>query len=175
MKKTNKKGFTLVELLGVIALLGIVSTIAMTTVIPRIEESRKRKFVIAAELVLKTAEELFVEADYTNNRDSLGEEIRISGNGALKIDIDKLKPYIDNIEQNNYEGYVIISLADFNYGKSYIIMKNDKYHLRDESASCYPNPNNLRCAYSGNKLKIENVKKNDITYILADKPTLISN
>jgi len=45
MKKLNKKGFTLVELLAVIVLLGIVAVAAITSVTSLINSNKKKTFV----------------------------------------------------------------------------------------------------------------------------------
>lgn len=53
MKKLNRKGFTLVELLAVIVILAIVVGITLVTLLPTIEKSRKEGFDIAVEAVQK--------------------------------------------------------------------------------------------------------------------------
>ena len=52
----NNKGFTLVELLAVIVVLGIVTVIGTTTVLPLMSESREKAFRTEATNVLKSAE-----------------------------------------------------------------------------------------------------------------------
>ena len=47
MKKLNNKGFTLVELLAVIVILAIVVGITMVTILPTLENSRKKSFDVA--------------------------------------------------------------------------------------------------------------------------------
>jgi prepilin-type N-terminal cleavage/methylation domain-containing protein len=48
MKKLNRKGFTLVELLAVIVILAIVVGIALTTVLPTLKKSRQEAFLLTA-------------------------------------------------------------------------------------------------------------------------------
>ena len=48
MKKLNRKGFTLVELLAVIVILAIVVGIALTTVLPTLKKSRQNAFDLTA-------------------------------------------------------------------------------------------------------------------------------
>ncbi len=48
MKKLNRKGFTLVELLAVIVILAIVVGIALTTVLPTLKKSRQNAFELTA-------------------------------------------------------------------------------------------------------------------------------
>ena len=59
MKRLNRKGFTLVELLAVIVILAIVVGIALTTVLPTLKKSRQSAF----ELTAQTAED-FLEKEY---------------------------------------------------------------------------------------------------------------
>lgn len=49
MKKLNRKGFTLVELLAVIVILAIVVGITLVTVLPTIKKSRERSFQLTAD------------------------------------------------------------------------------------------------------------------------------
>ena len=49
MKKLNRKGFTLVELLAVIVILAIVVGITMVTVLPTLKKSRQEAFELTAQ------------------------------------------------------------------------------------------------------------------------------
>ena len=51
MKKLNRKGFTLVELLAVIVILAIVVGITMMTILPTIDNSRKKSFDVAVDTI----------------------------------------------------------------------------------------------------------------------------
>ena len=59
MKRLNRKGFTLVELLAVIVILAIVVGITLVTVLPTLKKSRQKAF----ELTADTAAD-FVEKQY---------------------------------------------------------------------------------------------------------------
>ena len=49
MRKLNRKGFTLVELLAVIVILAIVVGITLVTVLPTLKQSRQRAFELTAD------------------------------------------------------------------------------------------------------------------------------
>ena len=49
MKKLNRKGFTLVELLAVIVILAIVVGITLVTVLPTLKDSRQEAFEVTAQ------------------------------------------------------------------------------------------------------------------------------
>ncbi len=51
MKKLNRKGFTLVELLAVIVILAIVVGIALVTVLPTLDKSKEKSFDIAVDAI----------------------------------------------------------------------------------------------------------------------------
>lgn len=51
MKKLNRKGFTLVELLAVIVILAIVVGITLVTVLPTLKNSREKAFQLSADTV----------------------------------------------------------------------------------------------------------------------------
>ena len=51
MKRLNRKGFTLVELLAVIVILAIVVGITLVTILPTLENSRKKSFDVAVDAI----------------------------------------------------------------------------------------------------------------------------
>lgn len=55
-KNTNKKGFTLIELIIVIALLGVIAAIAVPRYGNVLEEAKKESDIITAQMVEKAAE-----------------------------------------------------------------------------------------------------------------------
>ena len=52
MKRLNRKGFTLVELLAVIVILAIVVGIALVTILPTLENSRQKSFDVAVDSIV---------------------------------------------------------------------------------------------------------------------------
>ena len=59
--KKNKKGFTLVELLAVITILGLVLIIAIPKVMETVNNSKKRTLELTAQSIIKAAEEKYLE------------------------------------------------------------------------------------------------------------------
>lgn len=53
MKRLNRKGFTLVELLAVIVILAIVVGITMATILPTLQSARKESFAVALDTIEK--------------------------------------------------------------------------------------------------------------------------
>lgn len=79
----NKKGFTLVELLAVIVVLGIIMVIVTRSVISNVNESKKRvKFLAAKEITEMAA--AYMEAETNETCVDVNELIR---NGYLEEDV----------------------------------------------------------------------------------------
>lgn len=116
MKKTNKKGFTLVELLAVIVILGVLLMIAVPAIQNVIKSSRKNAFESAAKLAIENTEAMastynidgastncivFITETKYNNKNYKGIELE-RGNfgsnptGYIEIANGKGKIYIAN-------------------------------------------------------------------------------
>ena len=59
MKKLNRKGFTLVELLAVIVILAIVVGITLVTVLPTLKKSRQQAFELSANTIAEYLEKQY--------------------------------------------------------------------------------------------------------------------
>ena len=73
MKKLNRKGFTLVELLAVIVILAIIVGIALVTMLPNIEASRKKGFdeaVTAIRLYIQNQKDMSLLSEDLRNGDN---------------------------------------------------------------------------------------------------------
>ncbi len=81
----NKKGFTLVELLAVIALLAIISGLAIPNVISSINNSNKNTFYLDAKRMISKAEAL-LSVDKTARRNLTDGSSRIYTFNELNVD-----------------------------------------------------------------------------------------
>ncbi|MBQ3020666.1 MAG: prepilin-type N-terminal cleavage/methylation domain-containing protein [Bacilli bacterium] len=81
MKKLNKKGFTLVELLAVIVILAILIVIVATTALPAMNNAKKNTFVLYAQRLQGKAQELYaVDANMAvGSKDYTVQELMGSG------------------------------------------------------------------------------------------------
>ena len=64
MKRTNQKGFSMIELLGAIVILGIISLIAVTAVTKTTSNSRKDAYLSTVKIHKNTIEELINQEEY---------------------------------------------------------------------------------------------------------------
>jgi type IV pilus assembly protein PilA len=109
MRKINNKGFTLVELLAVLAILVIIMTIALPNISSSIERS-KAKQNSAMEKVIISAGKLYV-SNHKNN-------IQTDGNNKCYISMNKLtdENYLSKEDIENFTGsYIIYNSSDYTY------------------------------------------------------------
>lgn len=97
MKKLNRKGFTLVELLAVIVILAIVVGITLVTVLPTLKNSREKAFQLSADTV----------ADYYDKQYqlySIGETSSFSSEEIKKFGTDQQVDYkASGVKEANYD------------------------------------------------------------------------
>lgn len=108
----NKKGFTLVELLAVIALLAILMGIAVPNIMSTINNKKRDTFLMDAERMVAKAKYLISVNKYDRNKVNNGETITYSFsqlNEKKEFDQDA-----DGGEYNN-STYVKVSLVNNNY------------------------------------------------------------
>ena len=97
MKRLNKKGFTLVELLAVIVVLAVVMLIAVNAVIPQMNRSRKQAFITEATTVLGGAETYFMYHEMTSG-------------AATCVDVQDalIGEYVEEKGKADYDGVVMV-------------------------------------------------------------------
>ena len=97
---SNKKGFTIVEILVVVVILAVVGLIIMMSVIPQIEQNAKDAFIKDIKLYLQASTKKLTDAKIE------GEEFT-----SKCVSISDLnKTDVGVVDKSNYRGYVITSL-----------------------------------------------------------------
>lgn len=107
MKKLNKRGFTLVELLAVIVILALLMVVATTAIIPSLGNTKKKLMVVYAEKVLKEVQEDY-EADAI-----------IDGYTTKYYSVEEL------MGDNNYYGVVKVKPEDTSYKFDIALFNSD--------------------------------------------------
>jgi prepilin-type N-terminal cleavage/methylation domain-containing protein len=83
----KKQGFTLVELLAVIAILAILIIIALPNILEMFNKAKRDSFVTEARSVYKTAQQKYVadgaQAECYSNDDDYCEDLQMSGRSNL--------------------------------------------------------------------------------------------
>lgn len=79
MKKINKRGFTLVELLSVIVILAVVVLIATNAVVPMMSSAKKQVLATEANKFIATAKTLYVNENISGTKCYSYDEIINSG------------------------------------------------------------------------------------------------
>lgn len=113
-----KKGFTLVEILAVIAVLGLVIAISIPKVVSTIKDSNKKAFRIDAQLVLKTIDLKLaqgLEYDITTlDVETIKSVFGINNKNfkTLSVTIENGIPYISIEGKNEWEGFLAFGSED---------------------------------------------------------------
>lgn len=108
----KKKGFTLVELIAVIALLSIVMLLIVPNVANYLNSSKKTLFYDNVVKMFKSATTTFMYQDDPTNT-------TFSNNG-VKLDVDVESEYVYTIKVNNYGEVISIDVNNgvYSYNKS---------------------------------------------------------
>ena len=103
-----KKGFTLVELLAVIIVLGVISMITVSVVTNNISQTKEKTFEVNVMSLLEAAKE-YVTKEMENN------DFPIEGIEAQKLNL-KNNPFISGIVKRNEAGQIELeNVTDGNY------------------------------------------------------------
>ena len=108
----KKKGFTLVELIAVIALLSIIMLLIVPNVANYLNSSKKTLFYDNVVNIFKSATTTFMYQDDPTNT-------TFSNNG-VKLDVDVESEYVYTIKVNNYGEVISIDVNNgvYSYNKS---------------------------------------------------------
>ena len=108
----KKKGFTLVELIAVIALLSIIMLLIVPNVANYLNSSKKTLFYDTVVNMFKSATTTFMYQDDPTNT-------TFSNNG-VKLDVDVESEYVYTIKVNNYGEVISIDVNNgvYSYNKS---------------------------------------------------------
>ena len=108
----KKKGFTLVELIAVIALLSIIMLLIVPNVANHLNSSKKTLFYDNVVNMFKSATTTFMYQDDPTNT-------TFSNNG-VKLDVDVESEYVYTIKVNNYGEVISIDVNNgvYSYNKS---------------------------------------------------------
>ena len=154
MKKTNKKGFTLVELLAVIVILGVLLLIAVPAVQNIIKSSKRKAFESAAKLAVENVETV---ASTEKIEDSIAEcyvPINAYTNGDTNVEGIKL-------ERGSFGtgtlGYIKVN----SNGKGTISISNSEYTILDGTSTDASAVTTIATGANANKIT-ETVVQNTI-------------
>ncbi len=150
----NKKGFTLVELLAVIAILALLTGIAVPNIISTINNQNRSTFLVEATNMTATAE--YLVASNKTDRDN----IRAGGTKIYTFqDLNYKKEYQEDVDGGVYDNntYVKVRYADSSYKFCICVMGSKRYISK--TTTCTPSVASDSECYDSSELKgIEVVK-----------------
>ena len=161
IKKESKKGFTLVELLAVIVILSVVILIAVTAVIPRMNNAKKKALVDEALIYLNAAKEAYSFDPELVNASSCTNITDLNGK-YVKKDSDQYKGAVKTTINDGVVSQTIY-LTD---GKYYVSGTDNvsPSNVADEKPSIF-----FESCGDYNPILDENADTNTLAYSIIDK------
>lgn len=141
MKKLNKKGFTLVELLAVIVILGVIMLIAIPSVGTIIKNSRENSFISSGKMYISTAQNL-IAGEISSTENYCISVSTLNGGKKDKSPIDSKKTITGYVlakydtTNKRYDYTAYISADDASHSASGITAESDRKVI-DSSAKNY--------------------------------------
>ncbi len=125
MRKLNKKGFTLVELLAVIAILAVLMLLVTPSVLKLFTEGKKSAFVTQVQSVWKAAENQYVKDALTSTKPGpycyKGDNVKVGGSAsttnALTISDNKSLAYYVDFDDEGQITKLIVTDGTYYYAK----------------------------------------------------------
>ena len=134
----NKKGFTLIEILTVVIILGIIMIIAIPSVSKYILDSRDSAYVTSIEKYIEAARNEITDFEYIVNKTNTTYYIPTR---CLKVENGEESPYgrmeesyvVVNYDEQGFHDYYYIGRDDTNHGMTLTESSNiDTNHLRND-------------------------------------------
>ncbi len=125
---SNKKGFTVVEILVVIVILAVVGLVIMMSIIPKIEQNAKNNFMDDVKLYLQASAKQVTD-DKIDGKEFTNKCISITDLNKAKIGV---------VNKKNYSGYVTITLNATDKSVVYnIAITNGRFYSYNRISDSY--------------------------------------
>ena len=134
MKKNNKKGFTLVEILVVTVILVVIILLATNAFFPLTQKAKKKAFISEIETYVKGAEVYYQIKDLNS---SLEECETIDGDLVCSIDINSLEgEFVKKTDvKNEYNGCVSFKVEGTNVYDKKVSMSNGAFKYTGQASN----------------------------------------
>lgn len=131
MKKINKKGFTLVELLAVIVVLAVVMVLATTTILPYMTDSRKNSFAIEANEAKNAAADAVSLIQIGTIKTSEAQAYEVTGGYCFDLtDLNTLGLWTKG--DTSYKGKVVVKKEESKYTYT-VSIQNTEFEVVSKS------------------------------------------